>query len=338
MSISNIKMLRPKLDKHTPRNALLLGAITAVVVLAAPSLVSAQACCTATGAGEFAVVGRCQEAAIATQLTYQRGVGTFTGRGAFHSLSNTEVDDVILSIGGGIRVLHRSLQVYGSAPLRMQRRSFNATGSDLSVRPGDVAGGVRWTALEDRMGGLKLDEPASFLPFLDLYATAKAPTGRAPEDTETTTGADITGDGAWQLSAGAKVSKFLTPKNLLGVQATYTHDFARSIQKPDGASTDYAPGDGLDLTLSYLRISNIFWSWGLNANFKAAGETYADGAAVAHSDTQRLRFGAHITHGFDFPFWEATLSGTADAWWNGASTNIPFVGPAVSVSMRRQFL
>jgi hypothetical protein len=323
---------------HISNDVLFWATLTATVVLALPSSAFAQACCTATGAGEFAVVGRCQEAVIATQLTFQRAVGTFSGRGDYHSLSHAEVDDVVVSIGGGLRVLHPSLQIYASAPLRVQYRSFDATGGDLSLGPGDAAGGVRWTALEDRMSGLSWEDPESFIPFVDVYATVKTPTGRAPERTRVTTGADITGDGAWQLSAGAKLSKFLTPKNLLGLQATYTHALERGIEKPDGAITDYAPGDELDVQLSYLRISNIFWSWGLNASFKAAGETYADGAAVARSETQRLRFGAHLTHGFEFPYWEATVSATTDAWWDGASANLPFAGPAASITVRRQFL
>ncbi|QDG49815.1 hypothetical protein FIV42_03390 [Persicimonas caeni] len=318
--------------------ALLLGLLVGLTALASPALASAQACCTATGAGEFSVVGRCQDSVLATQLTYQRGAGSFSDDGDYRSLDHAQVNDLIVSVGGGFRPFHQRLQVYGSVPLRLQHRSFEATGSDLRLGPGDAAAAVRWTALQDSMGEISLDAPKSLVPFLDLYAGLKVPTGRAPEDTVATTGADITGDGAWQLMTGAKVSKFLDTKHVLGAQASYSHRLARTIEKPDGGTTDFAPAGEVDLQVSYLHIHDLFWSWGLNSSFKFAGETVADGEPVPDSETRRLRFGGHITHGFEFPFWEATLSVSADAWWNGASSNVPFVGPAASLTLRRQFL
>lgn len=325
--------------QRTRRLGPLVWALVAgACLLGAPALASAQACCTATGAGEFAVVGRCQSAVIATQLTYQHGLGTYTDRGDYRGIDHAQVDDVTLSLGGGFRPFHPQWQVYGSVPLRLQYRAFDAAGSDLRLGPGDAAAGVRWTALQDAMGGLALSDPSTLTPFLDLYATLKTPTGRAPEDTEVTTGADITGDGAWQLAAGAKLSKFLTPNHVVGLQGTYSHLFARTIEKANGQTTDYAPGAEVDLTATYLHIHDLFWSWGLNSSLKFAGETVADGKTVPDSQTRRLRFGGHVTHGFDFPKWEATLSVTVDAWWDGASANLPFVGPAASLAIRRQWM
>ncbi len=314
--------------------ALLFGALA----LAVPALASAQACCTATGAGEFAVVGRCQDSVIATQLTYQHGLGTYSDQGDYRSLDHAQVDDMTLSLGGGFRPFHKRFQVYGSVPLRLQYRAFDAAGSDLRLGPGDAGAGARWTALQDRMGGMSWDDAGSFIPFLDVYAGVKMPTGRAPEDTVLTTGADITGDGAWQLMAGAKVSKFLDAHHVIGLQASYSHPLARTIDKAGGGKTDYTAGRVADLQASYLHIHDLFWSWGFNSSLRFSQEAEADGQAVPDSETRRLRFGAHVTHGFDFPFWEATLSVAADAWWDGASTNLPFVGPAVSLALRRQFL
>lgn len=317
--------------------SLALSIFVGLAAVAVPSIASAQACCTATGAGEFSVVGRCHEGVLATQVTYQRGSGSYADDGEYRSLDHAQVDDLIVSVGGGFRPFHKSLQLYGSVPLRVQHRAFDSTGSDVRLGPGDAAASIRWTALQDRMSGLSLGEPDSFIPFLDLYAGLKVPTGRAPEQTSVTTGADITGDGTWQLLGGAKVSKFVTPKHVVGLQATYSYGLARTIERAS-TTTEFAPAGEVDVQVSYLNIHDLFWSWGLNSSFRHAGKTYADGEPVPNSDMHRLRFGGHITHGFEFPFWEATLSVSADAWWDGASSNVPFVGPTASLTLRRQFL
>ena len=327
------------------RSARMRGApvvVAVVLTLGAvlvPASASAQACCTATGAGEFSVVGRCQDAVLATQLSFQRGTGTFTDDGDYRSLDHARVNDMVVSLGGGFRPFSKRFQVHGSLPLRVQHRSFESTGDQVSLGPGDAAAGMRWTALQDRMSGISMDDASSLVPFLDFYAGMKVPTGRAPEETTVATGADITGDGAWQFLAGAKLSKFLTTKHVLGLQAAYSHSLARQIEhSTGGATTDFARGGQVDVSASYLHIHDLFWSWGLNSSYSTTAQAHADGTPVPDSQARRLRFGAHITHGFEFPYWEATLSVTADAWWDGPSENQPFVGPSAALTLRRQFL
>jgi hypothetical protein len=331
-------MSTPSNRERGPAGPIAVAIAALIACVAAPTIAWSQACCTATGAGEFAVVGRCHSAVIATELSLQRGLGTFTDRGEYRGLNHAEVDDVVLSLGGGFRPFGPNWQVYGSVPTRLQYRAFDGLDSELHAGLGDAAAGVRWTALHDGMQGIQLDEPGTLVPFVDLYATVKAPTGRAPEDTSSLIGADITGDGAWQLGAGVKLSKFLTPRHVLGVTASYGHSLERTVDKGGGDTTRYAPGDELDLKVTYLNIHDLFWSWGLSAGVNTTGKAYADGEAVAHSHTRRLQFGAHLTHGFSFPYWEASVAVVADAWWDDASTNLPFVGPAVTLTLRRQFM
>ena len=326
--------LRPCRGRACLRQCLL--ACCALLVALAPARAGAQACCTATGGGEFAVVGRCKQAVVALQTTFEKGIGTFNSQGDYSSLNNVEVDDVVVALGAGTRLFHPRWQIYGSVPARFQYRSFAGTPGDLSVGLGDITTTVRWTALEDNLMGISPEDTSTFFPFLDLYLGAKAPTGRAPEDTRSPTGADITGDGAWQLIVGTKVSKFVTSEHVMELGAAYSHRFARSITSIGGV-TDFEAGDELNLRLGYLHIPNLEWSWGLNTSLKLEGKSKTNGMVVRGSQSRRLRFGAHLTWGFDFPYWEATLSGVMDALWDDASTNLPYVGPAISLTLRRQF-
>lgn len=317
------------------------GGLLVAVVMAASSLLvaqeaSAQACCTATGAGEFAVVGRCHDGVAAAQLSFERAWGSYDQQGRHNALGSAEVDDVILALGAGQRVITDSLQVHGSVPLRMQYRRFGDAEGTIAAGLGDAAFALRWTALEDRMGGLDLSEAGSLLPFLDVYAGLKVPSGRAPEHSQTSTGADITGDGAWQAIAGAKLSKFVTSSHVLAIQGEYAHRFSREIER-SGSATSFDAGEELSAQLSWLQIHDLFWSWGAFGKAQWTLNAREDGAIVEESAMRRLRMGAHLTHGVQFPQWEVTLAASVDAWWSGANRNVPYVGPSAALTLRRNW-
>lgn len=314
------------------------AAIALLGSLGAPVETYAQSCCAATGAGEFAVVGRCQSAVLAAQLSADRPVGTYSADGTYHRLENAEVDDFILSIGGGFRLFSPTLQVYGSVPMHLQYRSFGDESGEFGAGLGDVAGGIRWTAFEDTVEGIDWSKPRSLVPFVDLYVDVKTPTGRAPDDSDLATAADVTGGGFWQLSAGMKVSKFLLPSHALILNGSYAHPLAHEVKQSGAQSIDFARGQALNLQFSYLYIHNLFWSWGLSSSLRFEGNSTINGNEVADSSTRLLRFGGHVTHGFSYPFWEATLSVMMDSVWVNGGSNIPYVGPTALVSVRRQFL
>lgn len=314
------------------------AALFALWALGAPQTAHAQACCAATGAGEFAVVGPCQKAVLGAQLSVEHGIGTFSDDGEFHALNDARVNDLILSLGGGVHVYKRSLQVYGSVPMRLQYRAWTSDAGEWSPGLGDLAGGVRWTVLEDTGTGLNADDPASLIPYLDLFVGLKTPTGRAPEDSDSLLGSDVTGDGFWTPSAGLKATKFLTPNHVLSLNAAVAYPLERKVELPNAPRASFRRGLATDLGVSYVYLHNIFWSWGLASTVKFEGDSTFNGDTVAHSATRRLRFGGHVTHGFSFPFWEASLALMMDAWWDGAASNIPLAGPALTLSVRRQFL
>ncbi|MFP4598509.1 MAG: hypothetical protein ACLFVJ_09660 [Persicimonas sp.] len=317
--------------------ALLLAVLVAATCLFTGRDAAAQACCTATGAGELSVVGRCYDGVAAAQLSYERAWGSYDVEGEYHSMSDAEIDDFILTLGAGQRVLTRSLQVHASVPLRMQYRRFGDADGDMATRLGDAAFALRWTALEDKMDGIDFDKFDSLVPFLDAYIALKVPSGRAPEDSESATGADITGDGAWQALVGTKISKFITSSHVLAVQLDYIHGFARDIDHGGAQPIDFDPGEEFSARLSWLQIHDLFWSWGAFAKGQWATDASQDGEVVDGSATERFRVGAHITHAISFPLWEVTLSGSVDTWWDHAGQNLPYVGPSGAVTLRRNW-
>ncbi len=308
--------------------------VVAAGLTAVPRPAASQSCCTTTGAADFAVVGRCQDAAIASQLSYERAVGSFDDTGAYRTFDDSDVNDLVLALGGGVRTPYRPLQLYGSVPLRLQLRSLTGVESESEMGVGDASINLRWTPLEDPGHGMFLPRPNAMRPYIDVIAGVVLPTGRAPEESATLSGADVTGTGAWQLVAGLGITKFITQREVLRLQGTYGHAFAREIPGPFGTTREFARGDEIDLRLQWLHIQSLWWSFGLFADLRFTLDSEQDGELIANSDRRRLRFGAHVTWAFDLPLWETTLSVAADPWWNDGGSNVPFAGPTLSLPFR----
>jgi hypothetical protein len=296
----------------------------------------AQACCTSTGGGEFSAVGPGQFAVVAAQVSYERALGSYSDRGDYHPALEASVDDFIVALGGGVRPGGKSLQLHGSVPARLQRRGFPGLDSDVAVGFGDATLEARWTALEDRLDGIS-SEPQAWMPSLDVLFGGTAPTGRSPEDGTRLTGVDVTGDGAWKLTAGLRVTKFVTSRHSLGLAMALSHRFAQSVAREDGA-VRRAPGPETIGRAFYLYVPSTYWSFGGAASVRLGDAAREDGQLLPGSATRRTRLSVHATYALDFPEWEITSALTTDGWWQGAGRNVPFAGPSLSLTLRRQFL
>lgn len=315
-------------------NRIIVVAAAMAAVLLFGASATAQPCCTATGASELSVVGRCHQAVAASQLSYDRGVASYDAQGDAHLREQASTDDVVLTLGAGTRVFSERLQIHGGLPLRLQRRGAadeDATGWGL----GDAAAELRWTPIYDPMSGIG-PSGASFLPFVDLFVGAKFPTGRAPEDGSDSSGADVTGDGAWAATGGVRLTKFLTSSHVLTLQADLAHSFARDIPTPRG-DMSFARGLESGYKLGYTHLFDLFWSAGANVDLRVRGATQLDGGAVPDSEYHRVRVGAHVTRVIAFPYWEVTLAGSTDTFAPGLGRNVPAVGPSASLTLRRTF-
>lgn len=315
------------------RHVAAIGLICAAVAASA-STTRAQACCTATGSGEFGTVGRCSRGNLSTQLGWERAVGSHDDRGRFHRLRDAGVDDVVLTVGGGVSFWDRRMQVHGGVPLRLQHRRY---GDDATTRarPGDSTLTFRWGLLADVETGI--DDPRSPLPWIDLLVSLGLPTGRAPEDTNDRHGADITGDGSFRLGGGAKLSRFVTLRHALSASAVVSHRFARDVPALDGGDARFRPGADTHLRLAWTHVRDLWWSGGVFSTLRFERPAREGGREVSASRSRRLQVGAFLTWAFDLPLWETTLSVSTDPFLRGAARNVPFASTTVALSLRRRF-
>jgi hypothetical protein len=179
--------------------------------------------------------------------------------------------------------------------------------------------------------------PETFVPLWDLYAGAKAPTGTQPGAGRDPTGADVFGNGAWELLLGTKVTKSLGVRHLLALRAQYDVRFATS--RDQGVRTvDFDPGDQLGLRFEWLYTPTMFWSAGLFADMRFVSSAAQDGTGIPESAERLLGMGGQLSYAFDFPEWDLTLGLHSDSFWDQAGMNVPFAALGVSVGIRRVFM
>lgn len=301
----------------------------------------AQSCCTSGNPTEFAVVGACQHIAVAAQLGYQGYRGGYGSGGTYSSLDKLKMggQDATLLIGGGWRPLRGPVQIQGALPLRWQERSYEYLGSHGSSGVGDVSMGLRWSASEDKMSGAFSGEPGSWLPFVDVIAGIKMPTGRPTEDSKPDLAfSDVMGDGAWQMTAGLRVLKYLSTSSAVGVGVDYSHPFEHDKPDGSGSTVRVTKGDSVELRANAVHLQGMRWSFGAFASYLMGARAREDGKAVADSAVRHLRFGASVTRVLSMPNWESTLGVALDPWWQDGARNVPFVGPSVTLGVRRNFM
>ncbi|MEZ4250463.1 MAG: hypothetical protein R3B99_19695 [Polyangiales bacterium] len=186
----------------------MLGAVISGALLGMTAEVSAQACCAGTGSGEVGLVGPCHDGGITSSLTYTRALASYDAEGGVHG-THASVDDLVLALSGGVRFADRRLLLALAAPVRLQHRRYGEARS-TRVGLGDTSVSLRAMAVRGSMRGFERGDAESYVPFVDLFATVGAPTGRAPNDAKDRLGADVTGTGAFSLALGTRLTSFLT--------------------------------------------------------------------------------------------------------------------------------
>lgn len=300
------------------------------------SSANAQACCTATGSNELAVVGRCYTATVAGQVSYEPAWGSYDADGEHHAIRDAKVHDVVFTLGAGTRLGWKRLQAYGTLPFRLQHRKLGNADGATAFRPGDATAAVRLTAVDDLMAGMDVADPRTLLPFVDLFAGVGAPLGIAPEDSAVDSAADVTSDGAWKLSGGVKLAKFLTLSHVLALRTTYDHRFARTVDVGDDLpSRQVDLGDDVSNNLSFLYLHDLWWSGGALADVRFTLPAEEDGAEVPSSSARRFRLGAWGSYYVSYPTWQLTASLTSDLPIDQLGKNVPFAGPTAALTLQR---
>ena len=299
-----------------------------VALALAPGKSDAQACCSPTDPAIWGSEGRGESWVLGAEFKFREAVASFDADGRRWHLGDSQVRDWALTLAGGFRFGSRAWQLYASVPFLVQRRSFGTLSAPTHFGFGDSQLMIRWTPLEDPMNGW--EDPT---PFLDLFASAQIPTGRAPEEARSVTGADVTGDGTWHLRLGLQATKFIDHgRHAPSMELVVGHSMAR---QPLADGPTIAQGLEFALRAGWLYALTPRWSLTTSVDLQWRRRATDDGRKVARSESRRTLFGLEARRVI-IPFaWEASASLTSDAWWSGATTNLAFAGPSASLGIRR---
>ncbi len=211
--------------------------------------------------------------------------------------------------------------------------AFAASDSATAFGIGDAAVGLRWTALGASSGTF---DPGGLFPTVDLIAGLKIPTGRAPEDSDEPTQADVTSDGSLSPSFGAKLTFQVTPLDSVYVRAEHALRLPRDVEV--GTSTRRVDlGDETSAQLGYMRSLDMEWSVGGLFDARFTGATETDGVLAKNANERRLRAGAWVSWMFHWPTWDSTLAVLADPFWSEVEKNVQYAGLSTTLSVRRVF-
>lgn len=314
-------------------STLMLFAVPAAFLLLGPLPAHAQSCCTATGSGELGVVGRCHKGVAAATLSFNESMGSYDTNGTFRDGKET-FEKLTFAVGAGWRLSHR-FQLHAAVPIQRQERGLPGLGSGTAQGLGDTTIGARYLAAEDDMAGV--GEGGSGVPFVDLFVAARIATGRAPEDSQNETGADIMGTGYHSLSLGTQLTRFLDSGNAIVARVAVDLPMARTVDSGD-RSYRVKPGTGLDLRLGWVHVHSLRWSGGVTIGGRITGASSADGLEQIDSQTRRMNIVARLTRAIILPYWEVTASVVVEPWWRAGGVNLPSVGPTGALMLQRNFL
>lgn len=289
----------------------------------------AQACCSATSAGEAGVVGRCHKAMIQAGVGLDHGMGVFTEGGDYEGFESTGSDDINISIAAGIRPFDRRFRVGAMAPMHVQRRSSDDL-SSTKVGFGDLAWSSGFLFLEDPMAGIS----ASWIPFLEVAVLGTFPTGTHLGESTDPLAADVTSPGGTTLGGGLRVTKFVTPAHALRLNGDYRYSFAHEVTS--GRNTvDVQPGAEWSGLLGWNYERSLFWSVGFYGRFTYTENLRTRDIEIDGSERHRLFIGGLFRKSIAFPFWDANFSLGSDLLFG---KNLPRAGLVASFGIQRNFL
>ncbi|OQX66878.1 MAG: hypothetical protein B6A08_18295 [Sorangiineae bacterium NIC37A_2] len=249
-----------------------LGALLAGLGHADPA--RAQACCSAAAPIAPGRLALHERALVGVQLGGSVGLGSFDGRSRFYGNDGDAYQiDTQTTLLGTVRVVPR-LQVGLSAPLWLSFRGADGV-SEVGGGLGDLGFVVRYDLLRNR--------EYRRWPGIGLLASVSAPTGRAPEVSETALGSDVTGIGAFQASLGLWLERSFGPW-LVTAAGWVAFRPARQVGPVELA---LAPEGSVLLALGHSFSEALGLS--LSGTYSFEGDAQVDGAVVTSSARRKLR-------------------------------------------------
>lgn len=237
--------------------------------------VRAQACCAAASPIAPGRLALHERALVGAQLLLGGGLGSFDGQGQYHgNPSGYYQIDTQFTAFGTARIVPR-LQVSASIPLLVSFRGSQSGDHESGGGIGDLGTNLRYDVVRNR--------EFRFLPGIGLIAGFTAPTGRAPESSQNDLGSDITGLGAWQLSAGIWLERSFEGWLVTGA-GWVSFRPSRSI---DSIDIQLAPQGSLLLALGYSLTDALGLS--LSGTYFFEGNSTVNGTSSPASGRRQTR-------------------------------------------------
>jgi len=269
---------------------------------AAPCCMSA----TAFGIGRLLIW---EDFAVGLRTSIAPGIGAWDADGRWRSWASDYDETEWRSEVWGLVGIDRRASVFARVPGVVLAR-WAGDASDVGGGIGDVSAGLRYEIVGI---GEYLE-----LPAIALTLAVLAPTGRAPEESETDLAVDVTGRGAWVLSAGLSLEHTQLPWFVrLDVGASVPLPQARDdlgVDQRLGVSVDVALSGGFEVHdgIVLSLVPRLTWT----------DRTRLDEEPVAGSS--RLDVGVAVTGSFRLdPHWTTQLSFDAPMAIDGLGRNQP---------------
>lgn len=180
---------------------LVFATLLLCLCIAAPGVTRAAACCLSTSAFGTGRLAIWEEAAFGLSSSYGTAHGAWDPAGRYLRFTDYEEREGRV-VGWGIVRLSPSLEASVRLPWVFTEKA-TATLADNASGPGDPAFGLRWDLIP--IGAWQ------GLPGVALTFGASAPMGRAPGQSRTVLGSDVTTRGAWIGSVGVSLERAHEP-------------------------------------------------------------------------------------------------------------------------------
>ncbi len=298
-----------------------------------PQEAGGQACCAGSSANQFGIVARGNAGLVGVRMGQEVQRWSVDGEGRVTGLGENEVLNTVLTLGGGFRILSERLQLQGVVPFRYQHRDFGPL-EEGALGPGDVEVNLRWAAVRDDTEGLL--STGSWVPFFEPFVGIRFPTGRSPEQGEKMTQADVMGTGDWQVATGARLSRFLTEKDVVFLVGAWGHAFPRTVQRGE-MRPQFQRGEELTGSLSYMRFLSLFWAVGGSLSYRYLSVAREDGDLLVGTVSRHLSVGVQVSRFLSWPSWEFTVGASLDPPIDTLSADLPFAGASGSLSLQRHW-
>ncbi len=172
------------------------------VLVGAPALARAQACCAGSSAVTPGRLALHEDALVGTDARFTDGYGSFDPTGTFVAMpSGASEVDLEQDLFGAVRVLSRG-QAALLVPLVETWRK-TTTDSELGGGIGDVNASVRYDFI--------YAAEARYAPGIAVLAGVTFPTGTPPESATKPLATDATGVGTYQANFGISLEKAIGP-------------------------------------------------------------------------------------------------------------------------------